>query len=751
MQLMTWTIARLGSRFNLLFEPYHRRVMHSALGRFLDQPLDLMVGLVEPDGTRRVLPFTADSEAVDLSNAEQFERFNSITYRGYSEKYNLRFEFNVHSVFYPQDERLCVMPAIYLEMRVCPVSHIRDAVPVGPVPDKVDLFIRLRRPQTQITARQGDDEQPAQVSLAYRHALTPRREAVDDAEVSDVEPERSAQVHERIVSLNPDCTCLPDGDGLGCQLPVTEENSGIKWRLIWAAHVDDPILTVSQEGQARPAHLHYRQHWADVDQVVEEAIQTRDDRLAYSRRLEKILEQAPIDVADRHLLNQTFQSWLSNTFWCDIQQPDGSGKPWFAVWEGSRLYLSSLDDQYNGSLVYLSLWPALLAMQLDQWAQRAYAHEASGGCCVAHNLGSGTEAGVPEEAHAVSVEQNCNFLLMLQAYVHWTADESRAREYADLIDRLACYLVWSDRDASGFPSEGVGPTLDDGSIHAVFSRKHTYLGIKRAAALRAASDLLAIAKRDEAAVTYRDAAEQAVGWIESQAWLTDHYAVCVERMAVGEADPWSGKRRHVDETILGWDAYSIHTGNGLVLPMLIGQPPLLDEAHIKRDLASAIRENFARYGCGHTSLEIDHISVSQNLWRDHLATYLHVPTLSGQSYWDLQVMSNTHQQSMGYSDTYIHDCLSFHPRGITSIGKLLSGPRLIIDRLAAGGTYVTVDPDRHVPQRWPLLPLADWVAGKVPVCVVNNLGQVSIEGQIDPVIVQGQAPANQPSKSGLIG
>ena len=35
MQLMTWTVARLGSRFNLLFEPYHRRVMHSALGRFL--------------------------------------------------------------------------------------------------------------------------------------------------------------------------------------------------------------------------------------------------------------------------------------------------------------------------------------------------------------------------------------------------------------------------------------------------------------------------------------------------------------------------------------------------------------------------------------------------------------------------------------------------------------------------------------------------------------------------------------------
>ena len=72
MQSMTWTMSRLGSRFNLLFEPYKNRVMHSALGRFLDQPLDLMVGLVEPDGTQRVLPFTLKGEP--LANPEQFER-----------------------------------------------------------------------------------------------------------------------------------------------------------------------------------------------------------------------------------------------------------------------------------------------------------------------------------------------------------------------------------------------------------------------------------------------------------------------------------------------------------------------------------------------------------------------------------------------------------------------------------------------------------------------------------------------------
>ena len=46
MQLMSWQIARLGSRFGMLFEPYKQRVMHSAMGRLLDQPMDFCVCLL---------------------------------------------------------------------------------------------------------------------------------------------------------------------------------------------------------------------------------------------------------------------------------------------------------------------------------------------------------------------------------------------------------------------------------------------------------------------------------------------------------------------------------------------------------------------------------------------------------------------------------------------------------------------------------------------------------------------------------
>jgi hypothetical protein len=72
------------------------------------------------------------------------------------------------------------------------------------------------------------------------------------------------------------------------------------------------------------------------------------------------------------------------------------------------------------------------------------------------------------------------------------------------------------------------------------------------------------------------------------------------------------------------------------------------------------------------------------------------------------------------------------------MGFLLSYPRLTIDKLAPGGARISVEPDRHFRQRWPLLPLADWKAGKVPVCVVDTDQSVKIEGAVDPIIVRGQ-------------
>jgi len=737
MQLMSWTLARLGSRFQLLFEPHKRQIRHSALGRFLDQPVDLMVGLIEPDGTERVLPFSQRGSL--LYNCEQFERLNSITYRGYSEKYRLRFEFNVHSVFYPQDEELCTLPAFYLEMRLTQSPPVRLIKQTGKRPSKVKMFIRLARPDTQIAASQ---EGGGRIDLAYQCPTVPKPdEGVGPFGRPLKQEDRWVSVRERIVSLNSGCTVDPDGRGLTYEMPVTEESSGIKWRLVWGAHCGEPVLRVRQNKKTRQAKFKYATRLPDIDAVMKEAIDERDDRLGHSRRFEKLLDQASLIATQRHLINQSWHAFLSNTFLCHLDDGDPNAPPdeWFSVMEGSSFYHSTLDDEYNCSMFYLALWPRLLAMQLKQWSQFEKAHKVSGGAFLSHDTGRGCEIGEQAYDHDMPVEENCNYMLLMQAYAHWTGDLSVAQAQTALLERLAKYLIWTDRDGSGFPSEGTPNTLDDAAPASQVARKQTYLAVKRLAALAGAADLLRRMDRAEVADQCDSVVRDDAPKIEAAAWLGDHYAVCVDRSSTGVIDGRTGEPLMEDE-IPGWDAYSIYTGNGLLLPLMCGRQPLLDRERLTADLYNAMRETLSPYGCGHSSLETENVWVSQNLWRDHLGAYLGLswPPFLAQRYWDLQVTSNTHMQSLGFVDTYIGNNLSFFPRGVTSFGYMLAQPRLVIDRLAAGEPLISVTPDRHVNQRIPLLALADWKAGKIPVCVVDVTRHVWIEGETDPVTILGE-------------
>ncbi|MEM6552044.1 MAG: DUF4965 domain-containing protein [Planctomycetota bacterium] len=759
MQVMTWQIARLGSRFGLLFEPYRNQVRHSALGRFLDQPLDLLVGIKTPDGQTRALPFTQDPDTVPLDNPELFDRFNSVTWRAHCAEYALRFEFNIHSVFYPQDEPLCTMPVFYLELRVSPIDNYRWHRPPDKNPRSVTAVLRLKRPDTVITA------DGSALDLRYQNTLTPKnvyRHPTHD-EFNHEFAQRTVDVQERLLSLNPDTQALPEGDGLALELPVTEIGSGIKWRLTWGAFVNDPVLRVKSADGPADARFLYSDQYDSLDAVMDDAVRSRDDRLMHSRRFEKLIEQAPLDVAQTHLLNQSWQSYLANTWWCTTEatrnptdpKPRGTREPWFSVWEGASFFHSTVDVEYNVALLYLALWPKLLRLQLEQWTRFLVPHEPSGGAYLAHDTGAGPIALEPDYPHPMPVEESANFLLLLHTYAHWTGDKALPLRLPHLVRRLAAYLLWTDREGTGFPTEGTANTLADASPACQFARKQTYLAVKRLAALRAAAGLLALsddaeyapfAKRCEAQID-ADAPK-----IEDAAWLGDHYAVTADRSAIGLLDPNTGLPLPFD-TLEGWDAYSIYTGNGLLLPLMIGRPPILHTDRLRKDVLAADRENQSRYGDGHTSAQVENLRISQNLWRDMLARYLDLkgPSSAAQ-YWDLQLMSNTHQQSLGFCDTYVNNFLCHYPRGITAIGYYLASPTLVIDRLAPGsqGTYITVDPDRSLPQRWPLLPLADWKAGKIPVCVVDDRGRVSIEGQIDPVIIQGES-APELQGSDLIG
>lgn len=726
MQLMTWPLARLGSRFGLLFEPQRRRIMHSALGRFLDQPLDLAVGLIEPDGTERLMPFTPTGST--LYGPEQFERINSITYRGHSEHTGIRFEVNFHSPFYPQDERLCLLPVIYVELRVTHAPRIRSRRhPITSAPDNVRLFFRMNRPGTRI------DAAPGRIDMTYEVPLTPRYEpacGIDDEH--EAAPSGgaggTARVFERIHSLNDAATWVIDQQGragLTLELPVTEEGSGIKWRLVWGAHTADPVLNI----HGQPAPLRYVRHWRDLDAVMREAIANRDENLALSRRFEKLLEQAPLDRAQWHLLVLSFQTYLANTFWC--QRADG--RDFFSVWGGCSLTHNPVTAVYHECLMLLSLWPRLLKLSLEEWTEHCADHAPSGGLTASPDLGIGMAVVRGRQSRHRTLDINSDLLLLLQAYAHWTGDTELLSRHAKMVDRLAAYLLWADREGTGFPPDS--PTMDlNGETMSVSTpRRHTWLAIKRMSAMEAAADLLQRAGEAIPSERYRTAARHAVAAIERQAWLDDHYGYAPGPAKAQLLEPGDGI---VDAT--GWSDYTVQTAHGLMLPTIIAQPLSLESDRLRSDMLSGYRETLRNYGCTDVSSDISRLSISGNIWRDQLARYLHInlpPTDS--RYWDLQVYSNTEGQSLSFCDSYIADELAFSPRGVATFGYFLAGPRLQLDRL--DGEYVSVDPDRGHTQRWPLLPLADWPAGKIPICYVDTEGRVRIEGRIQPVKIAGEA------------
>ncbi|NJL30767.1 MAG: hypothetical protein HC898_03575 [Phycisphaerales bacterium] len=104
----------------------------------------------------------------------------------------------------------------------------------------------------------------------------------------------------------------------------------------------------------------------------------------------------------------------------------------------------------------------------------------------------------------------------------------------------------------------------------------------------------------------RDTGAEDARKVDKAAWLGDHYVVCVDRSATGVIDAWSGKPLTLDE-LTGWDSYSIYTANGLLLPLLCGLDCPLDPQQLALDVTNAARETLGRYGCGHTSAEVDNV------------------------------------------------------------------------------------------------------------------------------------------------
>jgi len=400
------------------------------------------------------------------------------------------------------------------------------------------------------------------------------------------------------------------------------------------------------------------------------------------------------------------------------------------VWEGSCYYHSTIDVEYNDAMLYFALWPELLEMLLDQWAEfevdgtetLGAAGKGTGFLC--HDMGSDHVVGRQFYPHHMEVEENANYLLMLAAWAFVTGKTREAAGKLGLCRRLAEFIVKSDTTGNGIPDRGVANTIDDAAPAVQYGREQVYLAVKAQAALWALAELeQKCGAKNSRAERWRAFASKSIKTIEEGAWLGDHYAVTLTRSTEGLVDPWSGEPLPPGE-LKGWDAYSIYTANGLLYPLLAGvKMPRWKLNRFADDIESANRATLGPYGGRHSSTGKGTVWFSQNMWRDYVAAYLGVDLLNNiERYWDYQATTGAAFNASLYYDTTEGNNLNFYPRGATVFGMFLSAAGLRLNRADGELTLRPVRSTLSVP----LLPLADWEGMRVPRLTVRNREGVAV-------------------------
>ncbi len=693
-------LSKLGSRMSLNFRPQEQAVVYSPLGRYYDGRLDLALG-VTVEGESRCLPFTAKHQ--HFPEIEQHLTMTSVLYRATWREKGLRLEAEFISPFYPQDEKLSTAPILYVRLAV---------LPFGQTPDS------RRRGRVEVIFHQDWDSRAAGVTSLGEsaEATTLRREMEIDLAQTEIgtsaffapalEPlEMTLACDEVLAAEAPDL--VTNVRGFTCTLECGTDEAWITW----VCHTPDPILDI----QTEKAPFKYTEFFASVEEVLDYATTQREEILQRTRFFDSLISEASLTPAEKDLHAFGFQSYLANTWWA--LRPDG--RDWYSVWEGCCLFHSTVDVEYNMAPFYLLFWPRLLELEIDAWAEFALTRPDVAGKYMSHDIGIRHQVSAQAYPHAMEIEENCNYLLMLHALWRVTGDDAPIRRHWSLARDLAAFLHDADRNGNGFPQVGVANTIDDASPAVQFSHEQTYLAVKTAAACRATTTMAQqVGDQHEA-----EACEAQVRLIEKtlqrEAWLSDHYAVCIDRGITEVADPWNEGQLLTDVLdaegrIIGWDAYSLYTSLGLLTLQMTGTPlPLGDLERLRQDLRCAAEQSRGPYGCFHSSADHSNEWISMNLHRDFVAAYLGLDLITPHTglYWNFELHNNSLWGRGGcFTDTYGGNFLHYYPRGLTSLGMLAALGGIVFDKVAGRLELVPV----RWPLRLPLVQLADWTALRVP-------------------------------------
>ncbi len=727
MALISTCLARLGSRYSIIFDPNRRSIDYGTLGLLCQAKAGLLIA-IEQDGRTEALPLSAEGEPFYC--VDQHLTMTSIRYEAKSRELGVALTVKITAPFWPRDEKTSLVPAYLFDFTIENLGSVRWQRPQREVTRRGKLRFALRLPG--IVAAAADSgvafDYPVKACDVFKTG-----EGDADREYRDDRRKTRLDGTSRDLMVPLEGAWSADGGELSGAYDVSEAGASVSFSAALVGYCGDALF--ERFGAAMP--LKYTSLWGSAGEVAAYVRKNAATLRAKSVKFDRLFRHDGLAVAARDTMAVAFQSYLMCTLWAVGAVPGRDGvatglKDWFSVWEGSCWFNSTVDVTYNEAPFYFACWPELLELLFDEWSHHANDFEGekrrrarvSGGdthgeapvefpgAILEHDMGAGWSANGQSYHHAMPVEENANYLILLYAHGRWWNRRTLFRKYAETCRQLARYLIWSDSTGNGFPDQGTANTIDDANPAVQYGRDNVYLGVKRLCALHAAAGIFDETGDPALAKECRRHARKAIATL-NRGWQGDHYPVVLDKSARGLKDSWSGKPLPY-KTLPGWDGYSLYTSNGLLFLMMIGDVPKgLNPGRFRTDLVNSLEKSMTPYGSSHSSYDDSMVWISMNMWRDCVAAYLGENLMPmNERYWNQQVFANSagSEKPNCFTETSLRNNLVWYPRGAAAFAYTFAYAGLVLDR--AAGKQKTKPVARG---EWPLLPLADWKRGKVPV------------------------------------
>lgn len=718
MQLMGYGISIFGSRFGLAFDPVKKRANLIRYDKHPGLPFEISAGF-ELDGHSVLLPLVSKGETFQFCDFDTTA--TSMRMVGIDSKSGIRIGLRVLIPFCPRDVEFSVTPAIFMDLEC---ERIQNDY----------RWVGMENRDKEISGKFFIEFKNIEDSQIFRYIPKPEEKRI---KVEYKSPFRDLK-KEPIKHI--DCRDYIDiYDGLLEDKKIFKEFSlkpGQRADCIKLAFVtyDEPILQVL--GEKVP--FKYHQYFKSIEEVSGWARNNRKKVIENGKRVDRIFSIQTIGQSYTHLMLQSLHTWLINT-WFTVRS---NGQDWFSCWEGNCYFHSTVDVEYTQTPFYLSFWPELLELLLNQWCYytklgtvvRGLGKKGEGTAVMSHDMGEFTQCNTQIYPHDMPIEENANYILMMFVHYLRTGKKDTIIKHLNLLKGLMDFILACDSKSNGIPDLGTANTIDDGSPAIQYCSEQIYLGVKAMSAVKAGAMMLSAAGEGEQD-KYREYIKRAVNTIENKGWNKDHYIVTTNKSLDGMFDSWSDKP--VSGAAEGWDAYHIYASNGLALLDMCGFKTELNEEHIKTDLEMGLAKTELKYGSSHSAYRREDIAghpskigwISMNMLRDISSAYRGIDSFKMiESYWDWQLTSNT-QEYMGFHETFYGNTLCFYPRGIACFGYMEAILGFEYSPVLNKKSFAPVRSDIRIP----LLLFADWKKGTVPV-VTTKLKDQKITFLIDNFI-----------------